>query len=401
MMTDPIRSRGHSKAVWAGALLGLVVGLPFLGKAFHIDDTHVLSITAQILQEPLDPYGFSINWTDDPEPVFKTWNPPFLSYWLAPVVSLFGYSEPILHAAMLPFLAMLGAGCVVLARRFAGGDNPPAALGVAAFVLLSPALMPSVNLMLDVPALALSAAGAALFVTGSDAGSRKRLLTGAALASLAVLTKYSAATVLPALAVYSISFRRRPDAIALIPPITLALLWTWQNFAFHGESHFLHLIGGRTSEAWIRAWPEKGLLAIAIAGSCLFLAPVIAGRSGRAWGTGIAAGGLAVAAAHLWFGGWPGTLFAIGCALGAALLALAMATLLRRGDRRESIFLGTWLLLPFLFSVFFVPFQAVRHFLPWLVPLSLIAWRAAESTNRTLRVIILGAQALVAVIVSL
>ncbi len=70
----------HHRHVALAVVCALLAGLPFLNKAFTIDDTPVLTVAQQITVDPLRPFSCDINWRNDPEPIFETTtNPPFLS----------------------------------------------------------------------------------------------------------------------------------------------------------------------------------------------------------------------------------------------------------------------------------------------------------------------------------
>ena len=67
--------------------------LPFLGKAFHIDDPIYLRVAQHVLESPWNFYGFSMNWYGTLQPVYEiNQNPPLLSYYLAPFGAVFGWS---------------------------------------------------------------------------------------------------------------------------------------------------------------------------------------------------------------------------------------------------------------------------------------------------------------------
>ncbi|MFH1278028.1 MAG: glycosyltransferase family 39 protein [Candidatus Eisenbacteria bacterium] len=379
--------------VLLAALVGIAVGLPFLGKAFHIDDTHILMIARQIIEKPLDPLGADVHWIDDPEPLFRSWNPPGLAYYVAPFLAAFGPSEPALHGAMLLFLAMLGAATALLALRFAG-----AAGWAVPFLLLSPAVVVSTNVMADIPALALTALGLALFIRGVDGDRAAPILAGGVLVGLAAFVKYSAATMLPLLALYALLRRSRRGAFAFLPVAILLGAWTVQNFHYYGNSHILHLVADRTAEEVVRPWPEKLWSALAVGGASLFLLPVllVGGAARRRFRFLFAAGasGIAtIAGVRLRYGGESGFQFLFWAATGAALLVAALLIAGPRSDpppaerKGDGAFLAGWFLLPFLFGVFLVPFQAVRHGLPWLLPLVIILARAARGAGRPVRAV--------------
>ncbi len=379
-----------SSARTAGAvfLLAIVLLAPSLGKPFHIDDPVVLAVTQRILIDWTDPFGGDFDWFGRQMPLWRaTTNPPLLSYYLAPGVAWFGYSEIWLHLFLLPFLVLLVAATLWLARRFC--DHPwPAAL----FVLGSPAVVVSLNLMRDVPALALSSGALALAVRASDRNRPTGLVIGSLLLGAAILTKYSAAVLLLVLA-FLPAYRRQWKLCALslvsLLPLGGWCLWTWKVY---GAAHPLFLLwGGHSNRTF---GPLDNLLgALAILGSCLILAPAASrllsgtdrdgGTRHRLWISGLVALVAVIAGwAHrgevslqyaLWIGS--GVLLLCGVALGTK----APRQLGRNGD--EAMLL-TWLVAPLLFSVFLIPFQAVRHLLPVLPPLCLLLFRRIDSAGK-------------------
>src|ERR1700674_572855 len=131
-------------------------------KPLHIDDAAYYYYARQVTQKPLDPYGFKVFWWDNPEDANEVLAPPALAYgWslamrIDQAVSLATGIETerpwLWKLGMVPF-SMLFIGCLfVLFRRFARGLEMP----LTWLTVLSPAFWPSLNLMLDIPTLALS-----------------------------------------------------------------------------------------------------------------------------------------------------------------------------------------------------------------------------------------------------
>ena len=92
---------------WVLVALTLLCLLPFSAKAFHIDDPVYLWTAKQIVEHPLNPYGFDINWSNTSLPMWEaTPNPPFVCYYAALVGRIAGWSERALHLGfLLPALA--------------------------------------------------------------------------------------------------------------------------------------------------------------------------------------------------------------------------------------------------------------------------------------------------------
>jgi hypothetical protein len=413
-------------------LLGLTatgIGLFALIKPVHIDDTVVLHVAANILRAPLRPFAGEFFWLEEPQPLAKvTTNPPLVSYWLAPWIALAGYREWVLHLSFAPFVALLAWGMHRLATRWLGAQWAWWAVG---WLMLSPAVLPGMNLMRDVPALALLVGGLACWVEGLERRRARWLLAGALLVGLAGLAKYTALIGLPLVALYTV-LRRAYGALGWL---TLALVpiagWSALNLWADGAVHLLYLWQERRGSAPLGAKVLPGVVGLG-ASTLLWLGVAWRFRDalGRGWQWKIALLALASAGAIGWrltqFAGQPvygQTLFwlvagvlMLGLAVGvgssrnvltpsppqkgAPSLWSAEAELQRQGGSFAStrrtcplsaeaelqrqaeaslphskalyLFLRLWLLIALAAAVWGAPFQAMRHLLYALPPLILI-----------------------------
>lgn len=58
--------------------------VPYVNKAFHIDDPLFIWPAKHIRTEPLDFYNFNVNWNGTMMPMWtRSQNPPLTSYYLA------------------------------------------------------------------------------------------------------------------------------------------------------------------------------------------------------------------------------------------------------------------------------------------------------------------------------
>lgn len=360
--------------IWGVLFVSLIITIPFLGKPVHIDDTFVLRITARILEAPLDPFAGEIDWFGHLMPVWKaTTNPPLISYFLAPLALLSDYSEIIMHSGMVLFHVLLIGGTVSLTRRFTRFDWLP-----ALFVALSSAVIVSGNLMRDIPAAGLAVAGVACFVYGTD----HRLLvwnfTGAGLIGLAVLTKYPLAVAGILILLYAFMKRDFRGLYSLALPTVMILLWFGQNLVYYGQIHPIYLLLERSSESNI-TWNDKMLGGFSVLGSAIYLVPIIIWNmfSRKRLGGVVALvllGFWVYAAARLTYGDSPDWEFLFWAWCGTLLLFSALSASFGKDAGSDEFFLVVWLLLPFLFSIFLVPFQATRHLIFALPPLVLLSF---------------------------
>jgi hypothetical protein len=242
----------RSLAVLAAATMACL--LPWINKAFCIDDPLFLWAAAQIQAHPLDFYGFDVNWYSIRQPFHDVMkNPPLASYYIAGTAALFGWSEPALHAAFL--LPALGAiwGTWYLARSLC--ESPVWASLIA---LTTPAfLVSSSNVMCDTTMLCLWTWSIGLWLDGIKSNRGRRLAVASLLMGVAAMTKYFAITLIPLLGVYAVLQRRKPTwqlCWLLIPVAALATyqFWTWRQY---GRG----LLGDAANYAWrIEAAPGPG-----------------------------------------------------------------------------------------------------------------------------------------------
>jgi hypothetical protein len=212
-------------------------------KPLVIDDTAYALLARQIADDPLHPYGpppggFLLIWYQEPQGAFTLLAPPVLPYWLALERRIFG-DEPVLwKLGLFPFCWLLTAGLFALLKRFAAGWERPLLL----LTVVSPAFLPGLNLMLDLPAAGLMLAAVAVFLSALErpTSSWRLIVLAGALAGLGMQTKYTAVTA-PAMMLWYAILRRRIGAGLLACAIAAALFVLWELFIAHiyGQSHFL------------------------------------------------------------------------------------------------------------------------------------------------------------------
>ena len=214
------------------ALLALITAAslaPFASKAFHIDDPLFLWTARQIQANPLDFYGFTVNWYGKEAPMSEvTRNPPLAAYYLAGAASVLGWSERALHLAfLLPAVAAV-LGAYALARELC--SRPFLA---ALIVALSPVfLLSGSGLMCDTMMLAFWVWATFFWVRSLNRNRKAPLALSAVLASLCFLTKYFGLSLLPLLAFYALSKRRRFSDWGPFLLIPLAALVAYQISTF-------------------------------------------------------------------------------------------------------------------------------------------------------------------------
>lgn len=390
--------RGHwdRRGVAMVLFAALVATLPFLNKAFHIDDVLYLRVADQIRRSPGNPYDGMVLWDapdGQPGKLFETdFNPPLWKYILAATISLAGREEWNLHAVEAAFIALAGLGVYRVSQRFS--DSPA---WCTVLILWAPFFLPGTNIMLEGPLLCFCVWAIEF---GFRSWTEDRLIaawtTGVLLAA-AVLTKYTAGLLLPWVFFGSLLARRPRALVALIPPAVALGGWILHNKLTYGHSHFgAHgfQFGGDETLTRLRA-------VILCIGAVTPFGPLLIGtcwKNGRAGKIALVAcliGAGSFAWAELgWLksginygAGWSPTAlqtwhyaaFAFhGSLILLTLTALAVLdwTGIPRSRRLSMSHGGSRTLLEMLvaaylaFNVFCVPFNAVRHLLLALVPMT-------------------------------
>ena len=217
-------------------LLALAYTLINAFKPLTIDDTHYHSVAAQVAQHPLDPYGYAAFWWANPEVANEVLAPPLLPYYWAPAIRLFGERPFLWKLWLFPIAVLFACALHALYRRFARGLEVP----LVALTLFSAIFLPTFNLMLDVPALALSLGAIALFCRACDRVSFGLAAAAGLVAGLGMETKYTAVLAPATMLLYALCLGRlRLWPVAAVVAAQVFLGWEFLMACLYGESHFL------------------------------------------------------------------------------------------------------------------------------------------------------------------
>ncbi|HYO10434.1 MAG TPA: glycosyltransferase family 39 protein [Tepidisphaeraceae bacterium] len=380
------------------ALACLLLLVPFLSKPLHIDDPMYVWAAEQIRQNPLDPYGFAVNWQAELVPMaHEMKNPPLVCYYLAAAMGVLGTGEAALHAAMLLPALGLVLGTYQLAKEL--GVRPLLAAGAT---LATPVfLLSAASIMSDIPMVCAYVWAAWFWVAGTRWARPWMLWVAALLVAASTLTKYFGITLFPLLIAYSLVRTRRPGAWLLpllLPAAILAAYQLWTR-RLYGQGLLFDAAGYATGMRW-----NDGPVAILrpiltglsfTGGCCASVALLAAPRAGR--GVLLAAAGVALLigigvialnpyAEYLVVNDAPGGRPRVGYAaqialwatLGLGVMALAAGELWRAWRRvdAESALLGLWIVGTFCFAVFVNWNVAGRSILPMAPAAAIVAARA-------------------------
>jgi hypothetical protein len=381
------------------AALALVLTLLNALKPLHIDDAAYYCFASQIAAAPLSPYDFEILWGQQLLPANRLLAPPLLPYWWAAGIRLFGENPFLWKFWLLPICLLLVFTLHALARRCARGLAMP----LVCLIVLSPSLLPGLNLMLDVPALTLSLCALTLFLRAVERDALGGALLAGLVAGLALQTKYTALVTPAVLLLYAGLFRRvRLGVIAAMMAVVVFVGWEILIALRHGQSHFLSNLSQQDGALLEKIGPLFRAL-LNLAGG---LAPAIALLGLIALGLSRWVVLSAAAAVLLGYGlvvflpqeaATGMTVSALICRiLGLLVLGTLAAVAWRLASgrsypnlggppRRLEWFLCGWLALEVAGYFVLTPFPAARRVMPPLVVAALLTGRLADRTCRSLQ----------------
>jgi hypothetical protein len=386
------------------AVLALLFTLLNCPKPIHIDDPFYLSYAGQIARHPLDPYDFEMLWDQTPMPTLRDWTPMVMPYWLALGMRLLGEDPIVCKLWMLPWNLVFVWSVAALLRRFAGSYTTPLLWAT----VLSPTFLPTLNLMIDTPSVALRLAALVLLLRSCDRSSWAMALVAGLLAGLATQTKYTAFVGPPLLLICGQWYGKpRWGVLACATAAVIFVAWEGGVLLRHGESHFLSAL--RSYHANLPGSDQSPWLKLAVLFRALFTH--LGGVAPGLLLCGLASLGLsrrrAVAAALLVASGFvlvalvpelnllaaseSGRRLAVNLlvfrSFGIGLCAVLAVVCFRLGRRTgadwETWFLFLWLGLEVAGYLILTPFPAARRCMGVVVVSTLIVGRLAVRTCRS------------------
>jgi hypothetical protein len=216
-------------------MLWLLLTAININKAYHIDDSFHLEVAAWIKEHPLQPMSGAVNWSQLPEPIFVSNQPPLFFYLILVFQYLFGTSEIALHL-LLSIFTFLALYYFVKLTKLLEVKHSQILLVLFA---CCPAFVVNQNLMTDIPLLSLILATLFYLLKGQQSGILRHYLIAAALLSAGLLVKY---TILPLVVVFTLTILLsgfQKNLIALFVPVTIMLLWSTWNYYEFGSVHLL------------------------------------------------------------------------------------------------------------------------------------------------------------------
>ena len=167
---------GTRASPWVAFVIALVMNLTNLWEPLTVDDVCHQYYAEQVSKDPLHPFEFDLDWHQKPVPAWDVMVAPVNSYYWAPAILLFGGAAGGSTVGWklwyLPVQFLFCWSLLLLLRRVAERH----AHGLLAMLALGPAVLPGLNLMLEVPVLSLGFTSLVLLLRACD---RRSLLPAA------------------------------------------------------------------------------------------------------------------------------------------------------------------------------------------------------------------------------
>ncbi|MHB9111587.1 MAG: ArnT family glycosyltransferase [Thermoleophilia bacterium] len=223
-----IKTRDHlTRDLTILVITTLLLTVPFINMAFHWDDRDFIE-QARIASK--DPLKFHFEDYSSRGRFFETYpfrHPPFISWYLAPVLRAGGESEPLLHGAYLVFPLIATLSMYSLSRRF---TRQP--LVASLLFTFSPGfIVMSHTLMGNLPGVSFWLLASALFVWGVDRSEWKLLVASGFAAAASIMIFAQGLTLFPILFTY-VALKRKFSLRILIAFLIPAVIYASWRFYF-------------------------------------------------------------------------------------------------------------------------------------------------------------------------
>ncbi len=234
----------NKKSLLLLTFLTLLITLPFVNRAYFVDDFYFVTIAKGILEHPTRPYDFrsddaglnTLGWERGQQP--RMVNPLLFHYFLAAVIKVWGEEVWKLRTASLIFSLISVWSVYFVGKRFVRN-----AFAAASLLAVTPAFwVSSYSLLIDSALLAFFLAALVCFIEGHERKNKKLLILSGLLIGATLLTKYTGVLIVPVVMLWhyfhkkTYSFNR--TLLALAVGLVIFLLWgVWGIFTY-GQMHF-------------------------------------------------------------------------------------------------------------------------------------------------------------------
>jgi hypothetical protein len=361
--------------------LPLLLGAPFVGRAFFVDDNYQMMMARGTWEHPSRPYDFkaddngrdNVGWEKGQPP--RMVNPPLHHYLLGLFWHLGGERVWVVRLLSL-FLA--GGAAVFIYLLAARLMIPP--MPVTVLAVITPAFwLTSYSLLIDSTLLFFFLGALWAWAEGLRRRSAVWLTVSGIFMGLSLLTKYTGAMLFPVVALYwwtdRESGRRWSPWLTLFWPALIFGAWSLWNVEVYGAVHFTE-----SAKRVMQVFSWTHVLIFLTFFSGVFLLPLQGWFEPRTLKNTLS--GILGALLLAFFLAGPGggftrgqALLMSGLAVGGILYFWAVIQSLRGSRYASDLFLVGWVLLGAVQMVYVMQWVAARYYLTILVPAVFLTYR--------------------------
>jgi len=346
----------------------------FINKAIHIDDPFTIFSAKSVSASFFRPLASG----------FFLGNPPFLGYYYAPIIKVFGEKEAWLHIFYLPFSLLAIVSMYFLCLRFSKKDLLP----MLSLICTPAFIISSQNIMLDIPLLGFFLAGIVLFIYGIDRNNNFLLILSGLVTGLAILTKYSGLMLIPILFIYALVNSDRKKIKFLIIPVFIFFLWSIYCIFYFKNITFVAYFVDRFMVYFLNRIGIRILASLSFLSGAsiviLFLVPFLLQKKKGlfCFSLSLICGTLPFIIRHIFYGYslfekcFLSILFIASSYIILLILMSGFRSLLNKNNK-DTFFLSFWFFLMFIFNIL-TNFIAARFILLLLPPLFLFIYNELD-----------------------
>lgn len=366
--------------------------IPFLNKAYHIDDAVWMDFARMVAWNPLKtapaPYPFMGGMLTDFVP-YDGSHPPLVLYYMKLIMALFGDREIVMHSAFLIFPALAVVSLAGLTALLFP-DAKRSAMLVPLFAMAIPAFLVNAhNVMTDVPTLAMLLAALFWYCSAIEGDQTSHAYAGGLFLAASVFSSYQMVVFIPLIFLYAWKRKRlnRPFVFSLFFPVLVLVIW---GFLIYNAFGIIPLLksniaastqdlaselgrGYSLSVLW-----ERVVSILANLGTSLFFVyfvyAVVARKVIRVAGMLLLGTVLCylVLSRSSYYSFFHLLLLSSLIAAGLLLLVEAVVLTLRPQDTGSRAFLLIWAFTVIGYNIFILPWGSARYMLPAVPPLVIL-----------------------------
>lgn len=361
--------------------LPIVLGAPFVGRAFFVDDNYQMLMARGTWEHPLRPYDFkaddngrdNFGWEKGQPP--RMVNPPLHHYILGLFWKLGGGRVWIVRLLSLFLAGGTAVFIYLLAARLLISPMPVTALAV-----MTPAFwLTSYSLLIDSTLLFFFLGSLWAWVEGLRRRSAGWLTLSGLFMGFSLLAKYTGAMIFPVAVLFwwtdRESGRRWTPWLTFVWPALIFGAWCEWNIWTYGAVHFTE-----SAKRVMQVFSWTHVLIFLTFFSGVFLLPLLGWLEPRTTRKNLLSILGAVLFAFFLSGSWGGfsrgqSLLISGFSVGGLLFIWAVIKSLRGSKYGTDLFLMGWLMLGAIQMVYVMQWVAARYYLTVLVPTVFLTYR--------------------------